>query len=544
MKKLLSLLLVAAMLVSTLIIVSIPTGAVEGDWMVYARKEQHRDDYEDGDYVSVMGYEYTNEGFHTITPDFSKGQSPRGGLQTKTTYDLKDGIYMLVRVDEFSYDAPDKWLNLNLWSEPMVELASNDMEKDGYGVQTIMRPGATDGKFLQLEWYKEGFTQVQVGYEFQGKEDMYDAEGRALFELVVTYDGSSFALTINGIAAPQGIIDYMNETFVEMEAHVGMAFYHTKESGDASFTVLKFGTSKDTAVTPSGDDSREPENFSLDIAPIGDPSAIEEGKPGILINGSKEDSDSYTNAGSSASGNSILNEDNSVTYIASSSSVSVVYKPKNEVSYAIEDFPVVLVLVRNLCTCGEDDGACYACETMKLYLATGEHSSADGEHCVELFACDGDYAIEKGDDSYLYFVIDMQGEFAPWDATGRVNMIRMDFNGIDYNTPGLNQFDLCYVGCFRTTEDAENYMYDYIGVDPEETTEEETTEEETTVADETTVAGGDETTASGGDETTAGGSTEAPAKKGCGSVVSFGAIAVVATVGAIGFVSLKKKKEE
>ena len=82
MKKLLSLLLVAAMLVSTLIIVSIPTGAVEGDWMVYARKEQHRDDYEDGDYVSVMGYEYTNEGFHTITPDFSKGQRPRTILRT------------------------------------------------------------------------------------------------------------------------------------------------------------------------------------------------------------------------------------------------------------------------------------------------------------------------------------------------------------------------------------------------------------------------------------------------------------------------------
>ena len=32
------------MLVSTLIIVSIPTGAVDGDWMVYARKEQYRED--------------------------------------------------------------------------------------------------------------------------------------------------------------------------------------------------------------------------------------------------------------------------------------------------------------------------------------------------------------------------------------------------------------------------------------------------------------------------------------------------------------------
>ncbi len=175
MKRFLSLLLAVAMIVSTLIIVSLPASAVEGDWMVYARKEQYRDDYEDDEYVSVMGYEYTNEGFHTISPEFYAGQSPRGGLQTKSTYDLKEGVYMLIRVDEFSYDAPDKWLNLNLWSEPMVELASSDAERDGYGVQTIMRPG-NDGKFIQLEWYIEGFTQVQVSSAFQGV-DMYDEVG-------------------------------------------------------------------------------------------------------------------------------------------------------------------------------------------------------------------------------------------------------------------------------------------------------------------------------------------------------------------------------
>ena len=545
MKKILSLVLALAMLVSTLIIVSLPTSAVDGDWMVYGRKEQYREDYEDGDYVSVMGYEYTDEGFHTITPDFAKGQSPRGGFQTKSTYDLKEGIYMLVRVDEFSY-VGDKWLNLNLWSEPMVELASTDMERDGYGVQTIMRPD-NDGKFVQLEWYKEGFTQVQVGSEFNGKEDMYDEQGRALFELVVTYNGSSFGVTINGIPAPQGIVDYMNETFVDKEAHVGMAFYHNVAGGDASFTVLKFGTSKETAVIPSGDDRADPVNYSLDIAPIADPSTIEEGKPGIFINGNKDASDSYTTAGGSATGSSVLNPDNSVTYTASSDSMGLVFKPKNEVSYAIDDFPVVMMLVKNWCTCGEEDGTCYACEEVKMYLATGENSGVDGEHNGILDICDENIMV--GEDSYLYFYMDMHDDFA-FEATGRVNMFRMDFHAIDYTTPGLNQFTVCFVACFRTLEDAENFVYEYLGVNPGEGNDEteETTEEDTTV-----VSGGDETTAN--DETTAGAedvttaeqggsdSTE-PAKKGCGSVVGFGTIAVVATVGTIGFVSLKKKKED
>ena len=542
MKRFLSLLLAVAMIVSTLIIVSLPASAVEGDWMVYARKEQYRDDYEDDEYVSVMGYEYTNEGFHTISPEFYAGQSPRGGLQTKSTYDLKEGVYMLIRVDEFSYDAPDKWLNLNLWSEPMVELASSDAERDGYGVQTIMRPG-NDGKFIQLEWYIEGFTQVQVSSAFQGV-DMYDEEGRALFELVVTYENNSFALTINGIAAPQKVIDYMNETFVDMEAHLGMAFFHTKTLGDASFTVLKYGTTKETALTPSGDDKEAPVNYSLEVAEIADPSTVEDGKPAILINGSKDASDSYTTAGKSSTGNSILNEDNSVTYIASSSSVSVVYKPKNEVSYSIDDFPAVMMLVRNLCTCGEEDGSCIACEEVTMYLVTGEFNSPDGDHCTPLYVCWE--PIELDGDSYLYFYTDMSDDFAPWDAEGRVNAVRMDFNGIDYATPGLNQFDVCFVGFFRDMEDAEGYVYDYLGVEKpaetESTTEEATTEApgETTDATTETTKAPEKTTGADSDDNTA----NDDENSGCGSVVGFGAVAMVTTIGAVAFVTFKKKKED
>ena len=530
------------MLVSTFIIVSLPVLAVEGDWMVYSRKEQYRDDYEDDEYVSVMGYEYTSEGFHTTSPTFFEGQSPRGGLQTKTAYDLKEGVYMLIRVDEFSYDAPDKWLNLNLWSEPMVELASKDAERDGYGVQTIMRPG-NDGKFIQLEWYIEGFTQVQVSPAFQGVE-MYDEEGRALFELVVTYENDSFALTINGIAAPQAVIDYMNATFVDMEAYLGMAFFHTKTLGDASFTVLKYGTTEEKALTPSGDDHEDPINYSLEIAEIADPSTVEDGKPAILINGSKEASDSYTTAGKSSTGNSILNQDNSVTYIASSSTVSVVYKPKNEVSYSIEDFPVVMMLVRNLCTCGEEDGTCIACEEITLYLATGEFNSPDGEHCT-LFSVCWD-PIEIDGESYLYFYMDMSDDFAPWDAKGRVNNIRVDVHNIDYATPGLNQFDVCFVGVFRDMEDAEEYVYDYLGVEKpvetESTTEEATTEapKETTAAPAETTEASAQTTVADPDDNTSSNDQNG----GCGSVVGFGAVAMVTTIGAVAFVTLKKKKED
>ena len=122
--------------------------------------------------------------------------------------------------------------------------------------------------------------------------------------------------------------------------------------------------------------------------------------------------------------------------------------------------------------------------------------------------------------------------------------MRADFYGIHYEEPGRNSLDVCFMAFFRNLDEAEAYIYEYIGVEAEEeTTEEETTEEETTVADETTVAG-DETTGAE-DVTTApqGGSTATPAKKNCKSTVGFGTITVVATVGAIGFAAFKKKRK-
>ena len=150
--------------------------------------------------------------------------------------------------------------------------------------------------------------------------------------------------------------------------------------------------------------------------------------------------------------------------------------------------------------------------------------------------------MDEEGNSYLYFFVDMSAEDAPWEATGRIHGMRADFYDILFNEPGRNSLDVCFMAFFRNLDEAEAYIYNYIGVEnKEETTEEETTEEETTVADETTVAGGDETTASGGDETT--GSAETPAKKNCKSTVGFGSVAVVATVGAVGFASFKKKKK-
>ena len=138
---------------------------------------------------------------------------------------------------------------------------------------------------------------------------------------------------------------------------------------------------------------------------------------------------------------------------------------------------------------------------------------------------------------------------ASFDASGRINGARYDVAGVDVSTPGANAFDLLYMAWFRSVDEAEAYVQNTMKElgwkDAEETTEapEETTEapEETTAApagDATTEAPAGDTT-----EAPAGNETEAPAKSGCGSVVGFGAIAIVAVAAVAGMVSFKKKED-
>ncbi|MBQ8408544.1 MAG: hypothetical protein IJY39_06720 [Clostridia bacterium] len=101
MKKIFSTILVAALMLSMLSALAIvPTSAIDGDWIVYSKADHYMDDYE-GDIMSIPGYEYTDDGLKVIPADW-RDFTPGAGVQTKEKVDIKEGVYMEVRVDEFS----------------------------------------------------------------------------------------------------------------------------------------------------------------------------------------------------------------------------------------------------------------------------------------------------------------------------------------------------------------------------------------------------------------------------------------------------------
>ena len=541
MKKLLATALTLAMLLSMVVVAAIPATAVDGDWTVMGSIGEFFDDYE-GEPQCHPGYEYNDEGLQTIDADW-RDEVPNVRVRTTNKVDLKEGVYVQYRIDEFSYSG-DKWFNAFIWDGEFVSPGSTNADRYGMGVQTLMRPSdAAEGKsgsISSIAWYKEAFTSA--GSSTMANDKKADADGKPLVTVTITWNGSSYALDINGGAAPQAVIDYMNQKWGgnDSEAYVGLVLHHTIKNGDMKMTITKFGTSAEDAVTPMGDDSKEPITEYHVIADIADPNTVEAGQPAIFMNGSRDNSDSKSNHGITAGGDSKRNDDFSVRYTADRASYYTQYSVANDVSYDAKDFPVALVLTRDYCTC-EDPADCYALESVSTYICNGEVTGADEQHRItELSMCEN--VLTKDGRNYLYFYADLEND-ASFDYTGRINSIRFDFGGILFDQPGRNAFDIVFIAYFRSVEEAEQYVINYLGItETEEPTTEEPTEEPT---EATTEAVDDTTEAPTGDatEAPAGNETEAPAKSGCGSVVGFGAVAIVAVAAVAGMVSFKKKED-
>ena len=543
MKKLLATALTLAMLLSMVAVAAIPAAAVDGDWTVIGSTGKFYDDYEGDDYC-IPGYEYTDEGLQTISPDW-RDETPQCRVRTTEKVDLKEGVYVQYRVDEFTYIG-DLWYNVFIWDHPYISPGTKNAERYGSGVQTLVRPSATGsdkpGNFGSIAWYKEEFTGAGSS-SMASDAKKTDAEGRHLLALTITWDGSTYAVDINGGKAPQAVIDYMNQKWGgnDSEAYIGLMLHHTNKNGKMKITVLSYGNTADDATTPLGDDSREPVTEYHVIADIADPNTVEAGQPAIFLNGSKAESDSSGNHGITAGADSKRNDDFSVRYTASAAGYSASYGVKKEVSYDAKDFPVVLVLTRDFCTC-EDPADCYALESVNSYVCNGAITGPDDNHKVtELSMCDS--PLVKDGRNYLYFYIDFEQD-AGFDYEGRINSIRFDFTGILFDQPGRNAFDIVFIAYFRTVEEAEQYVLDYLGISD---TEEPTTEAPTEVTTEATTEAVDATTEAPADDTTeapAGNETDAPAKKSnCDSVVGFGTIALVAVAAVAGMVSFKKKED-
>ena len=282
---------------------------------------------------------------------------------------------------------------------------------------------------------------------------------------------------------------------------------------------------------------------------IEDPSPVPAGSPAIIMTGDIENSH-LSNVPESDNGTGVsITNDHTVLYIGSNSTADCgKWLVDSDVSFAIEDFPVVMCITKNLCTCYADDGKCYAFEQGSAYLMTGDSFTAANDNKLSSFEiCANAYSI-KGD-NYLYFWYDTS-----WNGDqfqGRINGTHFTFN-VDNETVGANEYEVVLQAFFRTEEEAGAFAVEYFKglgwteggdiVEPpvggtDETDPGENTEVNTEVNTEKTPEKDPEKDPEQKPET----EKQEETTGGCASVVGFGAVAIVAVAAVAGFVTFKKK---
>ncbi len=466
MKKLCAILIMAAMLLPMLVIT--PSAIeIEGDWMTYRQANDYHDvDPSTGEepaYTPAPGYEYTDEGFTTIPADYTD-TCPYFNVMTKDKQSLKDGIYIKFRIDAFSYKGEDgkadEWICLSMWDSPNIAPGQSGFGSGWFGLIRGSGGGAT-----------ADFCSHSITPEL-------DDQGREIYTYCIEWDGALYRISLNGVPLTdeqcERVTNALNAANESGLFYVGISMQSTVKNGVAAMTILEYGISPDDATTPAGSDRKEPEENKNIVAEMMDPATIEENKPALYWDASLYDAPSGNGMTVDPLGDNAFR----VTLTAGSGFFS--WKVPIDKSYDVDDFPVLSIMFRDFWA---DFTVWYMC---------GDVVGPTNGKTVHKNVYDGIFYDGEGLEDYCMVTVNL-GEL----ADGRINGMRIDLSRASMSE---SVFDICYMGFFRSEEEAEAYSRTLLGVedgnnaDTEEETEVKTEEEPVTVNPETEADTSAETT--------------------------------------------------
>ena len=532
MKRILSFLVIVSLLLSPTVLT--PSAVdLEGDWMVFRQANDYPEydpDSEDQPaYIPAPGYEYTDEGFTTIPADYTDTK-PYFNVQTKDKYNIKDGLYLKFRIDDFSYAGEDgkadEWIALSLWDSQ--NLAPGQV---GYGAGWLgLIRGKGDGSSTTINVCETtSHTDTSKG-AFRYLDTMglhitpvIDDEGREVYTLEVNWIDGAYVITVCGTELNYGaettaLLESLN---AEGDFYVGISLHSSVKNGRASITILEFGSSVDDASVPQGSDSKEPEENVNRVADMMDSSRIAPNMPAVYFDAASYKPGERSNLEMSAMG------DNGYLVEVLMNPSYFAWTVDRDISYAVDDFPIFTMLVKN-----------YWAEGILRYFC-GDVVSATADTAVGYNVFNnGIWFEDDAYEDYTLIMIDLTGR-----CTGRINGFRIEFASVNLAEP---EFELKYAGCFRSEDEAKSYAATYLEAG-EDAFEKQTESVPETDGEQTTSDATQGTVDTDGDSSEANPNSQTTqadtdiVEKGCSSTVGIGAGLAVAMAAAV--VALMKKKE-
>ncbi len=540
MKRLIAFAIAAIMVLSMIPVMAFTaSAAAEGDWTVY-HNPKHDLPTNSEEPQPRPGYEYVaGEGFKTIAADYTNF-SVYYTLQTKETWNLYDGIYLEMRMDAWSAGGEgqlkDNWISFNLSDKPGVEPGGTEHSNNWF---SLVRHRPNDLQILESHFTadngdKPGSLSTVGTLDNQAGTFSIptDEDGKEIYTFEVIPNGDSFDIKVNGYTVPgaaDSVSQHLNKCSVTGDWYVGITFNSGVSGGAADCVITKFGTNKDNATTPTGSDRREPDLNTRSFGEMIDASTVPAGQPALLW-----DANMTTVSSDPAGTNIALTAQGDGTFhaLATGSTPYFMWTIKSELTYNAADFPVFAMMIKDFWGTG---GTVYYC--------SGDTVTADDSHMINWTIYDeagNNQEYVDDDDSYYNLIIwdlsTMNTETDPKNWADRIHSLRPSFS-VDNTDPDKAEWDICYMGMFRTITDAQAYGDNYLGDKASQVTEAPTQDPATTTPEpenDTTAAPVDVTTAAPSDE------TKAPVKEeGCASVMGLGAVAILAAAAAA--VALKKK---
>ena len=557
MKKILSIVLAAMMILSMLSVCALAVSADEaapGEW------EMHLDAFEESKLeedpssvtLSTPGYKYTDNGFETVNPVYQNAQA-KYTVISKNKVDATN-FSIKIQLDEFDVSG-DAWLSFSFWSEKNgLAQGGNSDGTYGYGWSSLVKDapqnGKTDGKLNFIQGFSCGNSALPGGWSHVGgtTEEFTpnEVDGKAVIEFKV----AGKMIYINGTALSNANNVALNNSF---KSDNGLAYFGISVKSGMKDTPVKFTILEVNGVKPTGSDSAEPINRGKTYGDMQDASSIPANTPGVLFDGTLRGQNGKLPSSSMCTTN--LKEDGSIEVTSTLGAGYITFIVNSDYSVDVKDFPYIAIVVKNFCTCEREEGVpmaetCLGEEFCRFYYCAGNYLAPDDEHMLELYF---DYMVdvtpEGSEDYYTMFYqrIDTE-EFA--DAASRIHSLRFD-----YTQMGAGQsFDIVFAGYFRNPEDMANYTAgreEGFQIDPTDVFPDAGVDTCPECGAELNEDGecpycvkdpGDDTS----DTTTRRPSStkkEEPSG-GCGSVVGVGAIAIVLCASVAGLVTFKKRKND
>ena len=216
----------------------------------------------------------------------------------------------------------------------------------------------------------------------------------------------------------------------------------------ACLLICLFPTALPVLAAEEGDTWKTEEDEYYEFAPIADPDTVPVNTPAILWDpetyGLPWVENGIVSCVQSQAGTRV--DDYTWRIVLTDHRPSVYVKAEYNLSYAAEDFPVVGILFYNMWM-----------DTGSLEYAAGDVLTTTEANRVSFSVYDGRFY--GWDEEYVFIPIDLTGLWS-----GRINALRVELNHMEDCSAS---FELCFMGMFRSAEEAYAYATEWLTYDKE-----------------------------------------------------------------------------